>query len=157
MSDSPKKLLRSWFSSLRDPSPIISFHVRCSCGRQLQGTRCHRHQVIPCPACQRPVFILARSPYPEGPQPKNQAGVAAPVPPATLLSFFRDWKLPILAGGGTLLVLLLLFWLVLSLVGPNVNPARIRAHLESGAQALEEGSFHRGYEELQVAGRMRGS
>jgi hypothetical protein len=112
----------------------------------VRGKRRRRHQVIPCPSCGQPVFVLPRSAFPDrrpGPpaaaRKRPRAGLAA-------------WRGPLIAAGATLLVLALGFLLLL----PYLNrrpPLDLKARLDTARRALAEGSFQRALDELNAASR----
>ncbi len=153
MNDPRKKLNSGWFASKRR-SASDPFHVHCSCDHLLQGTRGPRYQVLYCPSCSKPVFILAHSPYLDTPQrlphAEDAAGWHSHIP-----TFINTWKLPLITGAATLVVLLLLLWQLLGTLSRKASPAQLKAHWDQGSRALEEGSFHKALDELRSAARER--
>jgi hypothetical protein len=99
----------------------------------VRGERRRRHQVVPCPACGRPVFVLPHSPW------------SASRPPALP----RPWRAPLRAGLLSLLGLVALFLLLLPRLqrtpAERAGPAEVEEVLrlmESGREALAQGKFH---------------
>lgn len=119
----------------------MSFQVACPCGRAVVGQRQGQHQVVPCPSCGRPLFILPRSPWPG-------ATVARPQGMRLRRSW---WVLPLGAGAAALLVIGGVYlWLWSYLTPRNASPssaavpsglAAVREHLAAGQQALADGHF----------------
>jgi hypothetical protein len=78
----------------------VTYEVMCVCGELLRGERQRRHQVVTCPNCGRAVFVLPASALDVLEEP-----AAAPAG----RSWLRSWRIPLLAGAGSLLLLLGLF------------------------------------------------
>jgi hypothetical protein len=129
--------------------------VGCPCGRTLTVLRQDRHQVLPCPACGRPVFVLPRSPL-----PPVEAAAPSPAParPAPAGPRWRFWIRPLAAAAATLALIavaLAALWpLVSRQAGPAAAPAAatdpaLDYQIFEGRRALNEGAF-------QVASRLLG-
>jgi hypothetical protein len=149
---------RWWLGSDGTPAPVVPFEVSCACGQVAAGVRQDRHQIVPCPGCGQPLFVLPRSAYPapeqyqrETPDPTAAAGAAALIP--------RPWRLPLLAAVLTLAGVVLVFALVLPRFSrrpppappPSSDPEEIHSHLRLGQKALAEGSFQLALRELSAA------
>src|SRR2546428_12988151 len=80
-------------TQLRGIDPAVPYEIACSCGRQMKGLRKSRHQVVPCPACGRPTFILPFSPLPAVAPAGGQATGVLPGKPKDL----GPWKKPLMA------------------------------------------------------------
>ena len=128
--------------------------VGCVCGHSTVVGRQERHQVVPCSACGRPVFVLPRSPFP----PLDPAAPAARAPRPAADREWRFWLGPALAGAVTLAgvgVLLAVLWPLFgrSTRGPAVaaspDPQALERQIHEGRTALNEGAF-------QVASRLLG-
>lgn len=135
---------------------MSEYLVECACGQTLQGTRIARHQVLPCPGCQAPLFIFPLSPW-AALVKKQQAG-----PPKTTRFRPRDLVVPIGAGVATLLGLLLLYLFVIHPrfvrpVDPNkvkaaeASPEALRQRLDQARQMLKVGKFRQAQQSLQFA------
>lgn len=137
------RLWRTFRPASRPPTP---YAVACpGCGFLLQGQRRSRHQVLPCPHCKHPVFILPRSPFST---PTAAAGQRRP--PARQRFF---WVMPTLAGLATLLVLAGLFFALLPSLSrhdstPEDSATTLREQIGAGRQALAAGGFHQAAEKL---------
>jgi hypothetical protein len=146
--------LRRWFRGLRSRSTSSSpFTVVCRCGSPIHGRRRRRSQVLPCPACGRPIFVLARSPYLDrsGSRSGGLRGVVAA--PSTSPATFRLWRLPLYAAAATITALVIAFMLLAPLLSRPAPEDNAVARLESARRALDEGSFHRARAELEAADR----
>jgi len=125
------------------------YELTCPCGQAVTGQRQARHQVVSCPACARPVFVLPLSP---------REGTAGSYRMRRRWSELRAWRGPLVAGGLTLGLLLALFVLVLPMLGrggsdpgePSVAEGTLGA-MASARRALEAGRFHAALRELNAA------
>ena len=158
MRDSSVRL-RGWWRALRSRTGKMPFTVFCRCGQALHGERRRRHQVLPCPACRRPVFILPRSPFPDRPSPVR-AGEETRLPGrSSLARWLVVWRRPLIAALVTLLLLGLIFWGLLPYLSRPPAPLppdnEARGQLEAARQALREGSFHKAMEAMTAATRAR--
>ncbi len=139
-------LLPRLWRALRPVSrTVVPCAVACpGCGQTWHGWRKERHQVVSCPRCQHPLFLLPSSPFVPG-----AAGDAATAEKRRR-SF---WVMPALAGAGTLLLLALLVLAVLPYLprrdASSTEPSRkIETRIESGRTALAGGGFHQAAVEL---------
>jgi hypothetical protein len=149
--------VRQWWAK-RPPTPSagVPFAVACVCGHVVHGLRQPRHQVLRCPGCRQPVFVLPLSPLPvvEPTDPLRPVQRSAPALPGAS----PTWRLPLLAGGLTLAAVALVF-VVLFLSLDRREPedrtptdARvIRDHIRASRRALAEGNHHLALEELKTA------
>lgn len=95
--------LPGWGTSLA-PEP---FQLSCGCGETVSGVRQPRHQILGCPRCQQPLFVLPRSPLPPlRDETGTPATVTAPVPvwllgglvltgilvSGALLTWYKPWR-----------------------------------------------------------------
>ena len=129
--------------------PAPPYAVSCGCGQVLRGLRQPRRQIVPCPACGRKVFVLARSPLP------LPEGDAAPAPRRASLG---PWRLPLFAGMATLAILIILFIVLAPFLARPALPRNegealpdLRGQITAGRQALAQGDFHLASKELQAA------
>lgn len=132
----------------RQPVAGPPYEVACTCGQILRGVRQARRQFVPCPACGRKVFVLARSPLPP-PEEGRAAG-----PPSSR----RPWRLPLIGGVSTLAILVFLFIVLAPFLGRHAPPREetkdrpdVGAQIASARQALAQGDFHLAARELQAA------
>src|SRR5437016_1706805 len=102
-------------------APVTEYEVVCGCGRTVRGERGRRHQVVPCPGCGRPLFVLPRSPW------SAPAGRGGPALAGRLLA--SPWRWPVLAGAVSAVVIVAGFTIVLPYLargkhrGENEPPA----------------------------------
>jgi hypothetical protein len=126
----------------------VSYQLLCQCGRAIAGARQRRHQVVPCPACGRAVFVLPRSAY------APAEGVPARPPR-------RWWRGPLLAGAGCVALLLLAFVLVLPrLMRPRQTQKSeeefdLSGQVEKGRRQMGQGKFRLARRTLDDAVRRR--
>src|SRR5579884_3640983 len=100
------------------------YAVPCPCGQTARGQRQRRHQVVPCAACGKPVFVLPDS-----------AWAAAPTEAQAARTRWRAWRGPLLAGAVCLALVLAGFLLLL----PHLNrpaPAAAGQPSREGVLAL---------------------
>jgi hypothetical protein len=127
----------------------VSYQLLCQCGRTLTGARQRRHQVIPCPVCGRPTFILPRSAFAPG-------AAGEPAAPSR-----RWWLRPVIAGAGVLLLLLLSFLLLLPRLGRNrgvedkQEPFDIKEAIAKGRSQLAHRRFRLARDTLSEAIKRR--
>jgi hypothetical protein len=144
----PRTYLRRWRRGVSpSASDLVPFQVVCPCGRPVLGRRQRQHQVLPCPSCGQPLFILPRSPWPVG---KAAASVATSLAAGSRRPW---WYLPVGAGVAALIVIGGVYlWLWTYLTPRNPSPsatpvssplAAVREHLAAGQQALAEGHFRK--------------
>ncbi len=136
----------------RAVGPAPCYEVTCPCGACLRGKRQARRQVVPCPGCGRPTFVLAASPLPS---PDGAVLQAPPPPPRRPLS---PWVVPLIAAAVTLALLVLLFLAALPFLGRSAPPPRepdrppdLHAMTTAGRRALTDGDFHLAVQLLQSA------
>lgn len=127
--------------------PPASFTVTCACGGSVSGVRRPRHQLLPCPLCRQPLFVL---PFSRWPVPDGE-------PAAAVGSRLHAWRLPLLAGLVTLALVLVGCWVLLSSLARDKGPAvaevvdAIRQRQTAARRALAEGSYHQAFEESAAA------
>jgi hypothetical protein len=149
--------VRQWWKTgpLPPSSPPVPYQVACVCGTVAQGFRQVRHQVVTCAGCGRKVFVLPASPLP--------ATLALPAqtsgPSLTVSRSLKPWRLPLLAAGLTLMVVILVITTFLYFHLHPSNPARkpktIGQHIEAGRTALAQGKFLLAARELEAAQETR--
>ena len=137
----------------------MPFEVACVCGETARGFRLVHHQVLGCVRCGQAVFVLPSSPLPlldDEPTRSQPSNPTAPTPK------FSTWRRPLLAGGITLVAVILLFVLLLNFLGRTPQPTasspaadELNRHLAQGEAALAEGSFARAVDELGKARELR--
>lgn len=130
----------------------VAYQILCPCGRILRGERQIRHQVLPCPACGRAVFVLPRSPFEE---------IAPPAPARLPTSpVWRSWQGPFVAAVLCLVLLLVGFSVALPYVirrppvadeSPRSDPDVVHGRMEAGRLALGTGKFHVARKHLEAA------
>src|SRR5260370_35341897 len=144
-----------WWKIGRRRLHSVPFEVACACGHILRGQRQRTHQVIPCPACGRSVFIFPSSPLPpprgtEDRGSKIEAGKDGG-------SIARSaWRTPLLAGAGPLALVVLAFGLIFHFSKNRnsssvVDPTFVNEHFAAGKKLLGQGQFHEAVRELEEA------
>lgn len=144
------RLHARWHSSGPALPSAGPYAVSCACGQVLQGTRSSRHQIVSCPACARPVFILPL------------CALAVALAEARRRPRRRDpWRTPLVAAALTaafVVAIYLIVWLQWKRVGPApaaiAESGQVRQHIEAGRQKLAEGRFYKALEELNAALRL---
>jgi hypothetical protein len=135
----------------------VPYEVACACGHVLRGQRQARHQVVRCPSCREPVFVLPSSPLPRWSAADLPAASGSAARPAARPSPWRFWLWPAVFGGITVLVALVVILLVVSYFRPPHVPVVLRAsesvedHVAAGRAALAGGKFRAAARELQRA------
>lgn len=152
--------LREWTGRPSRALVQVPYQVVCNCGRVLTGVRQARHQEIPCPQCQRRVFVLPVSPLP----PITDGETAPPLPASPASRGSRLWLLPVVAGSATLLVAILFFVLLLNSIArppatralqTSSEGASAAEQLEAGRRALGDGDFLLAREKLDALHRFQ--
>jgi hypothetical protein len=121
----------------------VAFQVVCACGQSVAGQRRRQHQVVSCPSCRQPLFILPRSPWPDG--HAGAAGVASSASSRT----GRFLRYRLLGAGVAALAVMVVLYLGLRPyltrdrkdTSAVLDEAEIREHWASGQQALAGGNF----------------
>jgi hypothetical protein len=148
--------VRRWWGPGGRSGLAVPYEVACACGHVLRGLRQVRHQVVPCPACRQPVFVLPHSPLPRwsaADLPAAGAG-ARPAPPP---SPWRFWLWPAVAGAITVPVVIAVILAIVAYLRPPhqaVGPAAgesVEKHVAEGRAALTAGKFRLAAGELQRA------
>ncbi len=127
----------------------MPFTVTCDCGGSVSGILRARPQILPCPVCRQPLFVL---PYSRWPAPDGE-----PVPAPS--SRLRTWRMPLVAGAVTLVVVAGVFVALLSSLsrqkgGPSESgdvSAAIADHQTAAQLALKEGKYHLAFQEAEAA------
>jgi hypothetical protein len=128
--------------------------VGCACGHTVTVPRQALHQVLPCPACGRPIFVLPRSPLPPV-EPAVAAPAAAPARAAPAARW-RFWLVPVAAAAATLALIGVGLAVLWPFLGPPsatrvdaaaANAQALEYQIFEGRRALNEGAF-------QVASRL---
>jgi hypothetical protein len=129
--------VRRWWSARpRRPAAPEPYDVACACGGRARGLRQARHQVVRCPACGGPVFILGYSPLP-----------AAPGEPRAAALPRRYWVGPALAAVLSLAAVVVIFSRVIPALAPAPAPAGdtqagdVRRLVHDGREALRREEF----------------
>jgi len=138
-----------WLLLRPDSGSPMSFAITCDCGGSIAGVRCPQHQILPCPICRQPLFVLPRSRWP------TLDGEALP----RIEHRLRPWRMPLLAGIITLVLVGAAFWALLPLLTrpkhetPFSSGAadEIRQRQTSARQALAAGEYHQALKELDTA------
>ena len=133
----------------------VPFEVACACGHILRGQRQRTHQVIPCPACGRSVFIFPSSPLPP-PRGTEDRGSKIEAGRDGGSIARRAWRTPLLAGAGTFALVVLAFGLIFHFSknrnsSSDVDPTSVSEHFAAGKKLLGQGQFHEAVRELEEA------
>jgi hypothetical protein len=148
-------VFQCWLRLRPDWGPRIPFTVACACGGKVTGVRTARHQLLPCPQCRKPIFVLPRSCWPA----VIDVDLSATFVPPPLAPRRRIWRMPLLAGLVTLAVVVSAFALLLPLL-TRQRPAatdhssvvdEIRKHQALAKRALAEGKYHQALKEIDAA------
>jgi hypothetical protein len=124
---------RWWAARPRRPAVAEPYDVACACGGRARGLRQARHQVVRCPDCGGPVFVLGHSPL-------------APAPRAAGLPR-RYWVGPALAAVLTLAAVVVIFSRLIPALAPAPAPAEaahrddVRRLVSAGREALRREDF----------------
>ncbi len=128
--------VRRWWAARPRRGAAEPYDVACPCGGRARGPRQARHQVVRCPACGGPVFVLGWSPLLRG----AAAGAGAGTPR-------RYWLGPALAAVLTLAVVVVIFSRLIPALTPVPAPADdpqandVRRLIGSGREALRREEF----------------
>src|SRR5262245_6132375 len=134
----------------RSPAQPVSYEVACACGEQCRGQRTPRHQVVHCPACNAPVFILPSSPLP----PVGTSGASRST--TALHRHIKPWIWPV-AGATVTLVAVIVGFVVLvrGLANRSDTPRHesldIRGRIAAGKRSLAGGTYHEAAEHFEAA------
>jgi hypothetical protein len=154
-----------WWKIGRKHIPPAPFEVACACGQWLRGQRRPTHQVIPCPACGRLVFIFPLSPLsPRGTvdresrinhQLRDKGSILDPLSSIFALRL-GPWRMRLLAGVGTLALVAVAFALIFrSYTNPNSTPGSdpksIHEHFAAGKKLFVQGQFHEAVRQFEGA------
>jgi hypothetical protein len=122
----------------------MPFDVACACGHHLTGYRLAQRQILNCPQCRSPVFVLPASPWPRLPRrpaaAKSTPSGASPATSERVPAW--PWLLPALAGVSALAVLGvvgLVFLLPLFPPSRDDQTASFRRLTQQATDALEHG------------------
>lgn len=125
------------------PHARATFQVACVCGQALTGTRKAGYQVLACPRCGQPVFVLPRSPFPPvAPLPRGKQPLQEETGPRR--SPTRRWFGPAAAILATVAIVALVFAVLIRHLtedSPVVPAEEIQARYQAGLQALAAGDF----------------
>lgn len=145
------RVRRFWVDRSSEPSRREPFCVACGCGQQFRGLRRRHHQVLHCPGCGASVFVLACSPYPDPAGGPATTGAASIPSRAT-------WRLPILAGVLTLIVVVAVYipllWHINQVVPTHREESAevvIQRRMAAGVEALAREDFAEAARELAQA------
>jgi hypothetical protein len=143
------RLVRRPLGAWAAPPRTAPFAVACGCGGVVRGVRTRRRQVVPCPTCGRPVFVLSASPLPspdEAPTPAAPRGGG------------RAWRLPLVAAAATGAALALVFLALLPFLIRHDAPSRdvpagesAEALMDEGRKELGQGAYHSALQEFDRA------
>ncbi|MBL8797250.1 MAG: hypothetical protein JNM56_25330 [Planctomycetia bacterium] len=145
------RLVAWWKRAPASSGSLAAYDLTCPCGQSCQGARQLKHQALRCPRCQRALFVLPLSPL-----PAVRGGSAAP---GNARSMRRVWLAPLLAGGLTFVVVVVLFVACWNSLVPGrassaagTRPAgTIEQHVAIGRKALQIGDFNLARDELTSA------
>lgn len=117
--------------------------VPCRCGQPWQGQRQDTFQVVPCPRCQQPIFILGASPLPP------LVDTFPVVPPTDRWSHLTPWLTPLAAVAVTIVLLVGVYflWVVPWLFPkrPQEMPGSAR-EAKTAVERLQQARQHMGQE-----------
>jgi len=144
-----------WWKISRRLQPV-PYEVACRCGYMLRGQRQPIHQVIPCPACGRSVFIFPLSPLPPPPGAENPGSRVENRERGGGSIARSPWRIPLLAGTGTLALVVLAFALIFHFSKgrdsfSDNDPKSISEHFAAGKKLFGQGQFHEAVRELDEA------
>lgn len=152
---------RKWTASRVSLAVPGHYRVTCPCGQIMTGSRLPVFQAISCTKCGQAAFVLPRSPLPP-------ILSDSPVKSGLRLTSVRDlvnvlrrspWRIPFLAGGLTLALLITAIILAFSFSSrsrPNsAKPADIAKHSRAGREALALGNFNLAASEFNAASALR--
>jgi hypothetical protein len=134
--DAISRVRRWWAARPRLPAAAEPFDVACACGGRARGLRQAQHQVVRCPGCGGPLFVLGRSPL-AGASGESRA-VADPS---------RYWVGPVLAAVLTLAAVVVIFSRLIPALAPAPSPAGdnqaddVRRLASAGREALRREEF----------------
>ena len=148
-----------WWKISRKQSQPVPFEVACACGHSLRGQRQPTHQVIPCSACGRSVFIFPLSPLPA---PKATEDRGSNIEDRgkdgrlTHAARLGPWRIPLLAGAGTFALVAVIFALIFHFSKnrnslPAGDPESMSEHFAAGKKLFAHGQFHEAIRELDEA------
>ncbi len=122
---------RWWVARPRRPAVTEPYDVACACGGRARGLRQRRHQVVRCPGCGGPVFVLGGSPLAEATAEPRAAAVPR-----------RYWVGPALAAVLTLAAVVVIFSRLIPALAPappaadDVRRDDVRRLVRAGREAL---------------------
>ena len=126
---------RWWAAGPRRRPAAEPYDVACACGGRARGLRQARHQVVRCPGCGGPVFVLGHSPL-----------APASADPATGIPR-RYWVGPALAAAITLAAVVVIFSRLIPALAPTPAAAEdthrdeVRRLVGAGREALRREDF----------------
>lgn len=131
------------------PALAPAFELTCLCGARLRGHRMTRHQVVPCPGCNEPRFILPLSPLPSPP-----AGT-------TILEAPSGHRTPWVMIGISVAVIAVVIGIIVALSQRGPKPDQVveapptqeqlQASIAEGKTALGEGAYLRAARKFESA------
>jgi len=146
-----------WWKIGRKRILPVPFEVACACGQSLRGERKPTHQVIPCSACGRPIFVFPLSPLP-APKGTDDRGsrIEGRGKDGGSNHFNRlgPWRIPLLAGAGTFALVVVALALILHFskkansVSEN-DPKSVSGLLAASKRLFEQGQFHEAVRQLE--------
>jgi hypothetical protein len=127
---------RWWAARPRRPAAAEPYDVACACGGRARGLRQARHQVVRCPGCGGPVFVLGRTPLPGASGESHAAAIPR-----------RYWVGPVLAAVLTLAAVVVIFSRLIPALAPAPSPSGdtqaddVRRLVGAGREALRREEF----------------
>lgn len=148
---------RGWLLLRGEPAAPVPFEIVCPCGHVTTGIRRTEPQVLACASCAEILFVLPLSRL--SPVLSEAELAQRSTWPKRLRAKLRrlgPWQQALLAGGITLLSVVLILYITLRSSFPGVNsvendPAALARHLETGRGALSQGKVHLAQRELSDA------
>lgn len=150
----PLPLIHRWLRRTSKPA-LPRYEVTCPCGRAVAGTRRAQHQVVACPGCGRPLFVLPASPLPLVLSVEERAAARRTRP-----SLVAQWWMPVTAAALTLIIVVAIFVVVLgdalrSRESAKISVDTLARHVLAGKKALSLGKFASAAQELEAAQKLR--
>lgn len=137
--------LTRWLSAgTRQRDKPLAYLVTCPAGHALRGMRRRTHQILRCTECDRAVFVLPQSAWPDTERlTKPQRPLVSP------------WRRPIIAATLTVVLMAAALGFLFVLLKPRAAVQDSAPNLvQAGKQALREGRMRLAAEKFEAAQRL---